>query len=260
MATKKTPTTKEKSKKTPAAEKTVKIDVVKPTVEAAIAPEKKGKKKGLETQVFDMSGKIAGSIALPEKIFAAKVNQVLMAQAIRVYLANQRKGSASTKTRGEVTGSTRKIYRQKGTGRARHGAVRAPIFVHGGIAHGPKPADYSLAMNRKMKRVALLSALSAKVKDSEVKVLQGLSGVAMKTKVVADTLRHMKVEGSILVIMPKHMENVLKASRNIKSVTVTSADRLNTYEVLGHKTVILMKETIEAMEKIFGKEKKHESE
>lgn len=218
--------------------------------------QKKNAQSALETQLFTLSGKAAGMIALPKEIFGAKINPSLMAQAVRVYLANQRKGSAATKTRGEVTGSTRKIYRQKGTGRARHGGIRAPIFVHGGIAHGPKKTDHSLLMPKKMKRAALFSALSAKLKDGEIKIVQGLEEIEMKTKIAQKVLRDIQVSGKVLLVMPKQLEHVFKAARNIKGVSVISADRINTYELLEHRTVVFMQDAIQTLERVFGKEKK----
>lgn len=208
----------------------------------------------LKVNVVDTAGKAAGTLSLPEAIFGAKVNPTLMAQAVRVYLANQRQGNASTKTRGEVDGSTRKIYRQKGTGRARHGGVRAPIFVKGGIAHGPKPRDYSLTMPVKMKRAALFSALTTQFKQGNVIVVAGLEKVGEKTKPMAAALA--KIAGEkMLVVMPEKLDGVYKAARNIENVSLTSATQLNTYNVLGAKKVILMKDAVAAIEKTFIKEK-----
>src|SRR3989338_5152877 len=130
--------------------------------------------KGLVAKVFDTKGALKKTIDLPKEIFGVQENNILLAQAVRVYLANQRQGTVSTKTRGEVAGSTRKIYRQKGTGRARHGSIRAPIFVHGGLVFGPKPRDYSMKFPKKMRKAALASALSSKVNDAQVKVVDGL--------------------------------------------------------------------------------------
>src|SRR5581483_3879222 len=124
----------------------------------------------LSASVYDLKGKAIGRVTLPSEVFGVEENPHLLAQAVRVYLANQRQGTVSTKTRGEVQGSTRKIYRQKGTGRARHGGIRAPIFVHGGIVFGPKPREFSLSMPQKMRRLALFTALSGKVKDGELKI------------------------------------------------------------------------------------------
>lgn len=250
-------TTKESSASAKAtADKKEKNVVEKPV---SVVSDKKTKSEGLHIDVFNMLGKVSGTITLPAEIFATKINAVLMSQAVRVYLANQRQGNASTKTRGEVVGSTRKIYRQKGTGRARHGGLRAPIFVKGGIAHGPKPQDHSLTMSQKMRRVALLSALSAKAKDNEIKILDGLQDVEMKTKLVAKTLQHMQLKNKVLLVMPEHIEKVYRAARNIDKVSVTAANRLTTYDILEHKTILFMKDAISTIERIWGKEKAHGS-
>src|SRR6266404_5428662 len=182
MATSKTAevTKKPVSKTVKSATKTVNkeavVKVAEPTrsasaVNAEVSVSKKTTEKAYATvsvAVVGIDGKVSGKVSLPGEMFGEKVNKALLAQAVRVYLANQRQGNASTKTRGEVDGSTAKIYRQKGTGRARHGSKRAPIFVKGGIVFGPKPRDFSLSLPQKMKRKALFSALSAKVKDKEV--------------------------------------------------------------------------------------------
>ncbi|HSW97991.1 MAG TPA: 50S ribosomal protein L4 [Candidatus Saccharimonadales bacterium] len=214
------------------------------------------KESSLTISVFDASGKEFETMTLPEEIFGAKVNPILMAQAVRVYLANQRQGNASTKTRGEVTGSTRKIYRQKGTGRARHGGVRAPIFVKGGIAHGPKPQDHSLSMPKKMKRAALFSALTAKLIADGVKIVSGLESVEPKTKNMAVALNHFGLSDKktkILLVTPENIASVIRGGSNLAGVTITAADRLNTYQVLNTKKLIFMKDAIETMQKVFLK-------
>lgn len=208
----------------------------------------------LSAPVFSLAGEKSGTVTLPKEVFGAKINKALMAQAVRVYLANQRLGTVSTKTRGEVDGSSRKIYKQKGTGRARHGTLRAPIFVKGGVAHGPKPRDYSLKLPQKMKRVALISALSFKQKEGEIKVLSGLEKIGPKTKIMSTLLNKVSGEGQkrrtllITSANPKDLVNVYKASRNIKNVEVLNADFLNVYEVLKHKNLLLMKEAIAVLE------------
>jgi len=208
----------------------------------------------LKVNVLNTEGKTVGSITLPKNIFGAKINPQLMAQAVRIYLVNQRRGTVSTKTRGEVDGSTRKIYRQKGTGRARHGGIRAPIFVKGGIAHGPKPKDYALHLPKNMKRAALLSALSAKVKDQQIAIVDGLESLERKTKFVAkafDNWGLLRKERNTLLILPIDMQDIYRITRNLAGVTITSADRVNTYEILQHKTIVLMKDAIESLEKTF---------
>ena len=216
------------------------------------------KETGLKQSVYDVKGKVAESINLPAEIFGVKINKTLMTQAVRVYLANQRRGTLSTKSRGEVKISTRKIYRQKGTGRARHGAASAPIFVGGGIAFGPKPRDFSLKLNQNMKRVALFSALTSKLKDGEIKVVTGLEKIEPKTKKMVDVIDKLELNGKnaqVLLIMPSGNENVniVKAGRNIKGVTVTSANLINTYEILSNKRVLFMKSSIDSLKETFLK-------
>lgn len=226
----------------------VKTEVAEATMPVAM---QKGTKKSSHTiDVFDITGKVVGSISLPENIFHAKVNPVLMAQAVRVYLANQRQGDASTLSRNEVSGSTRKIYRQKGTGRARHGSKKAPIFVHGGIAHGPKPKDYSLHLSKNMRQAALRSALTSRALAKEIMVIDGLSVIEPKTKIIVGALKAMNIEkGKTLLVMPEHMQTVYKAGRNIENLAITQATQLTTYQVLHHKRIMFMKEAIEALGK-----------
>lgn len=228
--------------------------------EAAVSKPLKTARKmvTLTVDVYDVTGKVVEKVSLPAEIFGAKVNRDLMVQAVRVYLANQRAGSASTKTRGQVQGSTRKIYRQKGTGRARHGGVRAPIFVHGGTAHGPHPRDYSLALPKKMKKAALFSALSSKLRDGEIKFVSGLSKITPKTRDMASVFKNLVLDGKkrkVLLVANDDLENVARAARNLPGVSYTSSDRLNTYDVLNYKTVLFMKESIESLRSHFLKTK-----
>lgn len=212
------------------------------------------KESTLSVDIYDLKGSVIGKITLPQEIFGEKVNKSLITQAVRVYLANQRRGTASTKTRGEVRGSTRKIYKQKGTGRARHGGVRAPIFVHGGIAFGPKPRDYSLELPKRMKKKALFSALSQKLKDGEIKVISGLLKIEPKTKNMVKVLQALKLNDKkrqLALVVPqdvkKELVNVQRAARNMEGVVVTKANQLNTYEVLKNKELLFMQEAIESM-------------
>jgi len=211
----------------------------------------------LTADVLDLKGNIVGSLSLPEEIFGAKVNKTLMAQAVRVYLANQRLGTLSTKSRGEVVGSTRKIYRQKGTGRARHGGIRAPIFVGGGVAHGPKPRDFSLSLPQKMKRAALFSALTLQRLEGNMKIITGLENLEPKTKAFAQVLKTLslvKKRKKILLVLPEKIENIQKAARNIEGVTYVLANQLNTYDVLNAGTLLFMKDTISKIQEVFKKE------
>lgn len=209
--------------------------------------------------VYDLKGVADGRMSLPEEIFGAKINNSLMAQAVRVYLANQRRGTLKTKSRGEVSISTRKIYRQKGTGRARHGAASAPIFVGGGIAFGPKPRDFSMKLNQNMRKAALFSALTSKLKDGEIKVISGLEKIEPKTKKMADVVKKLElnVKGqSLLLVTPKageDFDNVSKAARNIKGINILSANQLNTYSILVSSRVLFMKDAIDSLKETFLK-------
>ncbi len=221
------------------------------------APVAKQSATSLTVDVYGIDGKKAGTVSLPAELFGDTVNKILLAQAVRVYLANQRQGNASTKTRGEVDGSTRKIYRQKGTGRARHGSLRAPIFVKGGIVFGPKPRDFSLSLPTKMKRKALSSALSAKLSAEAVTVVSGFETLEAKTKIFVEALtklgKYSKKHESVLLVTAGKSEAVRKSSRNVPGVTFMSANRLNAYEVLKTKHLIVMKEAIAQMQETFLK-------
>ena len=262
---------KETVKKTAApkvAEKKPAVKVATEKVEArstdSVQAEVKVSTKATEKQyatvsidVVDVAGKVTGKISLPGEIFGEKVNKALIAQAVRVYLANQRQGTVSTKTRGEVDGSTAKIYRQKGTGRARHGSKRAPIFVKGGVVFGPKPRDYSLALPQKMKRKALFSVLSAKVKDKEVTVIDGLGAIEPKTKAFAEMLKKLKIAGKkqklLFVTAGSDVATIIRAGRNVQGVNFLSSKQINTYEVLAASRLIMMKDAIDEMKEHFLK-------
>ncbi|HSA84074.1 MAG TPA: 50S ribosomal protein L4 [Patescibacteria group bacterium] len=251
-------TTEKKVTKTvkPAAtttKKVVKTDVVK----AEVAVEKSATpKKSLSLDVYGTDGKVVGKVSVSATIFGAEVNKVLIAQAVRVYLANQRQGNASTKTRGEVDGSTAKIYRQKGTGRARHGSKRAPIFVKGGIVFGPKPRDFGLNLSTKMKRKALFSALSARVADKTLTVVDGFESLEAKTKKFVAALTKLGLtdkKQSLLLVTDSKAEKVKRAGKNVAGVSFAGAMRLNTYDVLKNKRLVIMKEALEEIEKTFLK-------
>lgn len=236
-----------RARKIATTENTEKISV-KPAV--ARKASSRAKRGSLTVDVYDIKGKVVDKVQLPNEFFGAKINNQLMAQAVRVYLANQRRGTVSTKTRGEVKGSTRKIYRQKGTGRARMGSIRSPIRVHGGLAHGPKPRDYSLKLPQKMKQASLVSALSGKLKAGEVKVVKGLEKISPKTKVAASVLENLGFntkQKSVLLVLPQKLENIKRASKNIKGVDILLANQLNTYEVLRSKSLLFTKQAVDLM-------------
>ncbi|HSX40493.1 MAG TPA: 50S ribosomal protein L4 [Candidatus Saccharimonadales bacterium] len=212
-------------------------------------------KSGLTVDVFDTKGKMAGKVSLTPEIFGAKINTALMSQAVRVYLANQRAGSAHTKSRGEVNLTKAKAWRQKGTGRARHGAKSAPIWVGGGIAHGPKPHDFSLKLSKKMKRLALFSALTSKKTDGEIKIVAGFATLQPKTKIMAKTLSSLDSakKRKVLLVLPAKNDTIERGARNIEGVTIKNANLLTTYDVLNTKMLLLMKESLETLEKTFLK-------
>lgn len=233
-----------------------KTKVVRKTekVKASVSVRSRAKTSGLNVPMYDVRGAKNGTFLLPKEIFGEKINHALMAQYVRVYLANQRQGNAHTKSRGEIDLTTAKWYRQKGTGRARHGAQSAPIFVGGGVAHGPKIKDYSLSMPQKMRKAALLSALSLKAKDGEIKVLSGLSKITPKTKdmdkIIKKITESKKNKTKVLLVTsaaPKDLENVYRAGRNLKNMEILNAKLLNTYAVLKYKNLIFMKESIDIL-------------
>ncbi len=200
-----------------------------------------------------------GTIELPKEIFGAKVNKDLMAQAVRVYLSNQRKARAKVKKRSEIRGSRRKIWRQKGTGRARHGDRYAPIFVGGGVAHGPTGRqNWKRKLTKKMRRGALFSALTSKLKANEVFVVKGLEKVEPKTRKMAQVLekltKNWKLETKdwkLTIVLPDALENVIRAGRNIPNLNLRQANLLNTYEALNGGTLIFMKDSIDKLKETF---------
>lgn len=223
------------------------IPKIKPTPKA---------KSALSIDVYGFDGKVEKTVELPKEIFAVDGNAKLLAQYVRVYLANQRQGTSSTKTRSEVTGSTKKIYRQKGTGRARHGASKAPIFVGGGIAFGPKPRDYSLNMNKKQKRKALFYSLSLKAKDKGIVGVSDKTLVAKpQTKKIAELLTKMGVGASkVLIVLSDTRNNLYLASRNIANVDIVTAQTINPYEVLNHRKILFTESAVQTLTNHFHKE------
>lgn len=220
----------------------------------------KTKFSGLKVPIFNAKGQVDEEIVLPKDIFLAPVNKILLATYVRVYLANQRQGTANTKTRGEVSGSTRKIYRQKGTGKARHGDIKAPIFVGGGVVGGPKPRDYSLKMNKKQKRLALFSSLSLKAKENNILIFSSkILDIKPKTKEAIKILNNNKILGekNLFVISNLKNKNFILAARNIPGVDFIDIKTLNPYEVLSHKKIIFFEDTLKILEDHFLKIEKN---
>lgn len=211
------------------------------------APTKKVKKVGgLSVPMYSLARRATGTMSLPKEIFGQKVNKILLAQAVRVYMTNKKTFTASTKTRGEVKASTAKIFRQKGTGRARHGSISAPIFVGGGIVFGPKPRKVTLDLPKKMKKAALISALAAKAMDNEIIGVSGLEKASGKTKEMVGLLAKINTKSALIVTDDK-MDNVVRGVRNIPGVDVMPASLINAYEILRHHNLLITKEAIEKL-------------
>lgn len=202
---------------------------------------------GLSVPMYFLDGKDSGTLILPKELFGQKVNKKLLAQALRVYLNNTKSHFSNTKTRSEVKGSTRKIYRQKGTGGARHGAKKAPIFVGGGIALGPKFRKVVLDLPKKMKKAALISALSSKIQSQEIVGVKGLDKATGKTSQISSLLKSINGKNALLVIDGKQ-EMVERAARNLPDISVVRADQLNILDIIKNQTLILTKEAVERLE------------
>jgi large subunit ribosomal protein L4 len=235
-----------------AAKKIVKQPVVKVAKTIVVKSPKTENISKLHAPVLTIEGKSAGTVALPEILFNAKINKHLVAQAVRVYLSNQREGSAKSKTRGEVQGSTRKIYKQKGTGRARHGGIRAPIFAGGGVAFGPRPHDFTMAFPQKMRRAALASILTSKLKQGDIIFIQGMDSILPKTKEMMKVLTAIGVVKGMIVVTPDS-EPITRSARNIEGIKTIQAANLNTYAVLTSAKIVIPKNAIPVLEKTFIK-------
>lgn len=202
--------------------------------------------------VMNVSGQKVDEIELNDSIFAAEVNEAVLHQVVVNYLANQRQGTQSAKTRSEVRGGGKKPYRQKGTGRARQGTTRAPHFVGGGVAFAPKPRDYSYRLNRKMKRVALKSALSAKIANNEMIILDELTLDAPKTKDMVSILKNVNATSKALVVTAEKNENIIRSASNIKGVETAMVQGMNVYEILNHDFFVTTKEAVRKIEEVYA--------
>ena len=204
-----------------------------------------------KVNVYDVKGKVVSNIELSDSIFGIKPNKVVMHMAVVNYLANQRQGTQSTLTRSEVRGGGRKPWRQKGTGNARQGSIRAPQWRHGGVALGPKPRDSSYAINKKVKRLALKSALSAKVAIEKFIVLDKLSLEDYKTKQMVKILSNLGVTTKALIIMAEPDNKIKKSAANISGVTTTLVNTINVYDILNHDKIIIAKDAVDKIEEIY---------
>ncbi len=202
--------------------------------------------------VFDMTGKKLDSIELADSIFGITPSIPAMHLCVVSYLANRRQGTQSTLTRSEVSGGGKKPWRQKGTGRARQGSTRAPQWYHGGIAHGPKPRDYQKSVNKKVRRLAMKSALSAKLADDELIVLSELKLDEIKTKVIADMVKALNVGKKVLIVLPEKNDVIYRSARNIAGVKTTLVNTLNVYDILNCDTVIVLKDAVSKIEEVYA--------
>ena len=202
--------------------------------------------------VFDVNGNKVSELALNESIFSIEPNVSAMHLMVKAYLANQRQGTQSTLTRSEVSGGGKKPWRQKGSGRARQGSTRAPQWYHGGIAHGPKPRTYGLAVNKKVKRLAMKSALSSKVLDGEMIVLDALKLDAIKTKEIVKVLAALETGKKTLIVLPEKDDIIYRSARNIAGVKVSLVNTLNVYDILNCNSIVVLKDAVAKIEEVYA--------
>ena len=206
----------------------------------------------LKTNVYDMSGKLVGEIELPEAVFGVTPNEAVVHDVVKNHLANTRQGTQSALTRAEVSGGGRKPWKQKGTGRARQGSTRAPQWTHGGIVFAPKPRDYSYTLNKKTRRLALKSALSAKAAEAAVVVIDAIKMDAPKTKEFAAFLTAVGADCKTLVVTAAPDANVVKSGRNIPGCEVTFANLINVYDIVNAKKLVVDKAALQKIEEVFA--------
>ena len=206
-----------------------------------------------KVNVYDMAGKQVEELNLSDAVFGVEPNKSVMHMAVVSYLANQRQGTQSTLTRAEVSGGGRKPWKQKGTGHARQGSTRAPQWTHGGIALGPKPRDYNLTLNRKVKKLAIKSALSCKVAENEIKVLDQISVNEYKTKTIVEMLKALSAGKKALIVLPCVDEKVIGSANNIPGVKTTLVNTLNVYDILNYDTFIIAKDAVQKIEEVYAK-------
>ena len=203
-------------------------------------------------QVVDMQGKNVGSVDLAESIFGIEPNAAVMHQMVVSYLANQRQGTQSALTRSEVSGGGRKPWRQKGTGRARQGSTRAPQWYHGGVVFAPKPRDYRFSVNKKVKRLAMKSALSSKAQAEEIIVIDSIAFDEIKTAKAAAMLKAVGSERKALIVLPEVDEKAIKSARNIPGVKTTQVNEMNVYDILNADKLIIAKDALTKIEEVYA--------
>ena len=202
--------------------------------------------------VYDVDGKKLKSMELKEEVFGIKPNEAVVHSVLVNYLANQRQGTQSTKTRAEVRGGGKKPWRQKETGRARQGSIRAPQWIKGGIALGPKPRSYKYRVNKKEKQLAIRSLLSSKVLENSLTVVDKFDFKEIKTKQVVNTLNNLKVEGKTLIMVPERDEILQKSARNIENVRTISVTTINVFDLLKYKNLVLTVDTVKKLEEVYA--------
>lgn len=205
-----------------------------------------------QVQVYNQEGRKTSKMDLSDSIFGIEPNKYAMHLAVVSYLANQRQGTQSTLTRAEVSGGGIKPWRQKGTGRARQGSIRAPQWIHGGIALGPKPRKYKVGINKKVKRLALKSALSSKVLDDEMLIVNKVELAEIKTKVVVEMLAKLKAGKKSLIVLPENNDVIFKSARNIKGVKVVTVNTLSVYDILNCNSLIVLKDAAKKIEEVYA--------
>ena len=202
--------------------------------------------------VYNVEGKKVSTVDLKEEIFGIEPNEAIVHSVLINFLANQRQGTQSTKTRSEVSGGGRKPWRQKGTGRARQGSIRAPQWIKGGIALGPKPRKYTYKVNKKEKRLAIKSVLSSKVLENQLVVIDELQFKDIKTKQMVSALEKNKVEGKTLIMLPEKNEAVQKSARNIEGVKTTLVNTINVYDLLKYNKLVITLDTVKKLEEVYA--------
>ena len=202
--------------------------------------------------VYNMEGKKVSDVELNDNVFGIEPNEAVVHSVLVNYLANQRQGTQSTKTRSEVSGGGRKPWRQKGTGRARQGSIRAPQWIKGGIALGPRPRSYKYTVNKKERRLAIRSVLSSKVLENNLVVLDKAEMKEIKTQAMVKTLANLKVEGKTLILLPERNENVQKSARNIKNVKTTLVNTINVYDLLKYNKLVVTLDAVKKLEEVYA--------
>ena len=205
-----------------------------------------------KVDVYDINGKKVSDVELNENVFGIEPNETIVHEVLVNYLANQRQGTQSTKTRSEVSGGGRKPWRQKGTGRARQGSIRAPQWIKGGIALGPKPRSYKYTVNKKERQLAVKSVLSSKVLENELVVVDSLPLNDIKTKEMVKALSNLKVEGKALIMLPEKNEKVQKSARNIEGVKTTLVETINVYDLLKYNKLVVTEDTVKKLEEVYA--------